>query len=62
MAGSKNRIWIDPPEGWRYGFPKLYDPACGKPVYLWLREEGYPLNPDYIRQWFEDMEESSNEG
>ena len=21
----KGRVWIDPPQGWRYGFPKLID-------------------------------------
>ncbi|NBP04269.1 MAG: hypothetical protein EBU90_30100 [Proteobacteria bacterium] len=36
------KVWIDPPSGWRYGFPKIYDPDCGMPVMDWLVSEGYP--------------------
>lgn len=24
---SMQSMWVDPPEGWRYGFPAIYDPA-----------------------------------
>ena len=37
-----SRIWIDPPQGWRWGFPKVYDPnKDGNPV-KWLVAQGYP--------------------
>ena len=36
------KVWIDPPRWWCYGFPKIYDPDCGKPVMDWLVSEGYP--------------------
>lgn len=39
------RIMIDPPEGWKYGFPKEWDrdddPLDGSLV-PWLLEKGYP--------------------
>lgn len=46
---------IDPPSGWKYGFPK----ACPKEVYMageeaikaWLIEEGYPPGPTK-EDWF----------
>jgi hypothetical protein len=31
---------VDPPAGWRYGFPKLYDPDKG--LEEMLREAKYP--------------------
>ena len=36
------RIWIDPPSGWRYGFPKVYDGAKDGGILTWLVEQGYP--------------------
>jgi hypothetical protein len=34
--------WVDPPQGWRYGFPKLYDPSKDGPMREWLVKSGYP--------------------
>lgn len=34
--------WVDPPSGWKYGFPRLYDPAKDGPMRLWLIKNGYP--------------------
>jgi len=60
------KYWIDPPSGWRYGFPKIYDSDCGINLMEWLVEEGYPQKEiDYIgrlfycRQWSAE-DESSN--
>lgn len=33
---------IDPPDGWRYGFPKPFNPAPGQHIDDWLLESGYP--------------------
>lgn len=33
-------MWIDPPSGWKYGFPKVK--TCDMPMYDWLRGNGYP--------------------
>ncbi len=32
----------DPPAGWRYGFPKLYDPKPGETLAQTLLRDGYP--------------------
>lgn len=34
--------YVDPPEGWRWGFPKLYDPATDGPMRQWMIANGYP--------------------
>ena len=33
---------IDPPSGWRYGFPKLIPEERKNDVLVWLVEQGYP--------------------
>ena len=35
-------VWIDPPSGWRYGFPKLYDREKYPDSTQWLLDNGYP--------------------
>ena len=35
-------IMIDPPSGWMYGFPKLYDKDKDGTMWEWLVREGYP--------------------
>ena len=35
-------LLIDPPSGWRYGFPKPYKNPGNKPLEEWLLENGYP--------------------
>jgi hypothetical protein len=34
--------YVDPPGGWRYGFPKLYDPAKDGDMVEWMIANGYP--------------------
>jgi hypothetical protein len=34
--------WVDPPSGWRYGFPELYDPQADGDLTEWLIANGYP--------------------
>ena len=36
------KITIDPPQGWKYGFPKDFDPYLDPPLRQWLVEQGYP--------------------
>jgi len=33
---------VDPPEGWKYGFPKIYDEAKDGELHTWLIKNGYP--------------------
>jgi hypothetical protein len=37
-----NKQWCDPPSGWRYGFPKIWDPIKDPNYMAWLVKEGYP--------------------
>lgn len=38
-----HKMLYDPPEGWRYGFPKTYKPLTkDEPVDDTLRRDGYP--------------------
>lgn len=36
------QLIYDPPEGWRYGFPKPYKPLTGEELQDTLRRDGYP--------------------
>lgn len=47
--------WIDPPTGWMYGFPAIYD---GKmPFRDWIESKGYPMEDwdkwakNHVRTW-----------
>lgn len=46
--GDPPRTWVDPPSGWKYGFPKSY---IVPPVDFnaWLINNGYP--PSEIDRW-----------
>ena len=54
--------WIDPPSGWKYGFPKVWDGSSN--VMEWLISEGYPQEEIdsigdyfYLRQWPVDIKD-----
>jgi hypothetical protein len=56
--------WIDPPSGWKYGFPRVFDTEKDGDMYEWLTANGYPEKVResygehfYIRQWLTDEEE-----
>lgn len=43
MNETHQKIWIDPPSGWMFGFPKIYDKSVDNPdVEEWIVEKGYP--------------------
>ncbi len=53
-------LMVDPPEGWKYGFPKAI-PLGTADVMAWLIEQGYPqklmdeLGDNFFcRYWDED--------
>ena len=57
-----NKLWIDPPSGWRYGFPKIWDPVAEPDLKVWLIQSGYPESEvnfglQYYRQWVADAPE-----
>ena len=35
-------FYVDPASGWKYGFPKLHDPAKDGDLNAWLVANGYP--------------------
>lgn len=39
---TSRACWVDPPSGWRYGFPRLYDPATDGDMTEWMIANGYP--------------------
>ena len=40
---GEHMIWVDPPEGWKYGFPAIYDPDKDGQMSDWIVRKGYPL-------------------
>jgi hypothetical protein len=62
---AKMKQWIDPPSGWRYGFPKIWSGEGD--VMEWLISQGYPQREidslgDYFftRSWVPTEEEIAN--
>jgi hypothetical protein len=50
--------YIDPPSGWKHGFPKVFDPKEGESLEDWFRKHKYPedmirLACKYSRFWDE---------
>jgi len=61
------KTYVDPPSGWKYGFPKVYNEETDGDMTKWLLANGYPQKEidscgDYffIRRWEED-DETENE-
>lgn len=60
-----SQLWVDPPSGWKYGFPKVWN-GDGNMI-DWLIENGYPQKEidscgDYffVRRWpVEDEDENT---
>lgn len=36
------KYWVDPPSGWKYGFPKVWDSIENHNVNEWMIDNGYP--------------------
>jgi len=48
--------WVDPPSGWKYGFPKPLPKPAPTSIEKWLISEGYPerdapIAARYSRWW-----------
>lgn len=54
---KSEKLWVDPPSGWRFGFPKIWDKVKYPDFKSWLIYQGYPeeeyerYNGNYIRYW-----------
>lgn len=51
-----DRLMIDPPSGWRYGFPKRIPREHQHRTIEWMIEQGYPRHLTeqkhfYVRYW-----------
>ena len=53
LSIKSNMIWVDPPEGWKYGFPAIYDPEKDGQMSEWIISKGYPVQiiKEYGEQW-----------
>jgi len=53
LSIKSNRLWIDPPEGWKFGFPAIYDPDIDGQMSEWIVNKGYPIEviKEYGEQW-----------
>jgi hypothetical protein len=66
---KKTVMMIDPPSGWKYGFPKPIDLQESKGRVLeWLVENGYPQkeidacgNHFYSRYWETEIEDGNDQ-
>ena len=49
------KYWVDPPDGWRYGFPKVWDKQAEPDWEKWLVKNGFPAaelgNLAWVRMW-----------
>lgn len=50
------RLWVDPSEGRRWGFPKIWEPEKDGNLRAWLIRNGYPevelkRSGGIVRQW-----------
>ena len=59
MAATK--LMVDPPSGWQYGFPALWDKEQYPELKDFLKAKGYPEDQidfalNYIRMWFPEEE------
>jgi hypothetical protein len=50
---SNKSLWVDPPEGWKYGFPAIYNPDTDGQMSEWIISKGYPIQiiKEYGEQW-----------
>ena len=58
-------IWVDPPSGWKYGFPKIATEKDQNNINEWLIANGYPRTlidelgeQFFIRCWEENEKQN----
>jgi hypothetical protein len=44
LSMQSNMIWVDPPEGWKYNFPAIFDPEKDGQLSEWIVKKGYPVS------------------
>ena len=58
----KKVMMVDPPSGWKYGFPLPYDEKADGPLEEFFRSKGYPEKDidfacQYVRCWDEEIDD-----
>ena len=58
---NKTQLMIDPPSGWKYGFPRSYDEKKDGDLKTFLKKNGYPTKDidfslDHCRIFYEEIE------
>ena len=55
------KVCVDPPSGWKYGFPMVWDKESEPDMRVWLVQNGYPQKEIdrlgehfYVRCWNAD--------
>jgi hypothetical protein len=62
--GERVIIVVDPPGGWRYGFPRQYNPRPGETEEEWFKRVGYPQSEidkgmlSHVRRWWAPEKEA----
>lgn len=54
------KVWADPPLGWKYGFPKVWDQHKDPNLKTWLIANGYPekdINLALTATWVQPYDE-----
>jgi len=58
---NENRfLWVDPPSGWKYGFPKIWDKEKYPSVVDFFKANNVPkeiINLDRFRFWIPEEQE-----
>ena len=60
---TATKLMVDPPSGWMYGFPMVWDKEKQPELREFLKEKGYPEKDldfalSYCRMWFPPEESS----
>jgi hypothetical protein len=68
LMAKKKVLMVDPPSGWKYGFPKPLPDPQPEDMVAWYISEGYPQKEIdrygehfYCRYWEQEIEEDEDE-
>ena len=51
------KLWVDIPQGYLHGWPKLYDSEKDGTMLEWLEKNGCPDGVEWIRSWVEEVDD-----
>ena len=50
------KLWVDIPQGYMHGWPKLYDSEKDGTMLEWLEKNDCPNDAEWIRSWMEEQD------